>query len=276
MAVIPRFDDNSLQAIANIIGDTSAGLTGSEIGRLLNRQGVEDIDPANTKKYRLYNALANQQNKDSCANNVIAFVQSVMDPIRYTGDHNEFESRRAELNMILSFRGYEIGVNGKVQIISRVDTLKEAEKRARGLRFNLEQRKIHADVLKFCRAELLQDNYFHAVFEATKSMADKIRDMSGLSTDGTALIDEAFSIKYPLLAMNKLTTENEKMVQTGFATLLKGIFGTFRNTTAHVPKIKWNIEEQDALDLLTMVSYAHRKLDKTIRTGFTPKILREH
>jgi uncharacterized protein (TIGR02391 family) len=46
--------------------------------------------------------------------------------------------------------------------------------------------------------------------------------------------------------------------------LLKGLFGTFRNTTAHAPKITWDIEEQDALDILSMVSLVHRRLDKAI------------
>lgn len=271
MAKIEKFDENSLQAIADIIGDTASGLTGSEIGRLLQRQGIEDITPSFTKRFRLYNALDNQQKKDGCSNNVIAFVQSVMDPIRYASSADNFESRKVRLNVVLSFRGYEIADNGKLQLVKKVDTLSDAEKRARALKFKLEDRGIHSDVLKFCKAELLQDNYFHAVFEATKSVADKIRDMSGLTTDGSALVDEAFSVKYPLLAFNKLSTENEKMVQIGFATLLKGIFGSFRNTTAHIPKIKWKIEELDALDLLTMTSYAHRKLDIVVKTGFVPK-----
>jgi uncharacterized protein (TIGR02391 family) len=46
---------------------------------------------------------------------------------------------------------------------------------------------------------------------------------------------------------------------------LKGVFGTFRNVTAHAPKIHWTIEEQDALDLLTMVSYLHRRLDRAVK-----------
>ena len=52
--------------------------------------------------------------------------------------------------------------------------------------------------------------------------------------------------------------------QNGFMHLLKGIFGTFRNTTAHAPKITWNIDEQDALDILSTVSLIHRKLDKVV------------
>lgn len=76
--------------------------------------------------------------------------------------------------------------------------------RAGRLRRALQERRVHPDVLRFCRAELLQDNYFHA--------------------------------------------------------------GTFRNTTAHAPKIHWPINEQDALDILTLASLLHRRLDGAVRT----------
>jgi uncharacterized protein (TIGR02391 family) len=46
--------------------------------------------------------------------------------------------------------------------------------------------------LAACRAELLEDNYFHAVLEATKSLAEKIRRLTGLSADGAPLADAAF------------------------------------------------------------------------------------
>ncbi|MCW8106921.1 TIGR02391 family protein, partial [Alteromonas ponticola] len=50
----------------------------------------------------------------------------------------------------------------------------------------------------------------------------------------------------------------------GFANFLKGVFGTFRNTTAHAPRVTWVIEEQDALDILSTVSLIHRRLDGAI------------
>ena len=43
----------------------------------------------------------------------------------------------------------------------------------------------------------------------------------------------------------------------------KGLFGTFRNPTAHAPKIEWNLEEQDALDLFTLASYVLRRIDNS-------------
>jgi uncharacterized protein (TIGR02391 family) len=56
---------------------------------------------------------------------------------------------------------------------------------------------VHPDVLEFCKPELLEENYFHAVFEATKSVAEKIRVKTGLGKDGTELVDTAFSTKNP-------------------------------------------------------------------------------
>ena len=71
-------------------------------------------------------------------------------------------------------------------------------------------------MLKFCKAELLQENYFHAVFEAMKSITAKIRSLSGLTGDGCDLVHDAFGQKYgdPLLAINPLTTETQRASRT--------------------------------------------------------------
>ena len=44
-----------------------------------------------------------------------------------------------------------------------------------------------------------------------------------------------------------------------------GLFGTVRNPTAHAPKIVWPMTEQDALDILSLVSFVHRKLDNATK-----------
>lgn len=75
-----------------------------------------------------------------------------------------------------------------------------------------------------------------------------------------------FNATVPHLALSALRNESEQSEQKGFINLLKGLFGMFRNTTAHAPKIAWEIGEQDALDILSMVSLVHRRLDSAIRT----------
>jgi uncharacterized protein (TIGR02391 family) len=116
-------------------------------------------------------------------------------------------------------------------------------------------------VLRFCRQELLADNYFHAVLEAVKSVADKLRARTGLTDDGAALVDRALTGDPPMLAINPLKTESEKNEQRGFANLLRGTFGMFRNTTAHEARINWPMTKEDAEDLFSLVSLIHRRLD---------------
>jgi len=74
-------------------------------------------------------------------------------------------------------------------------------------------------VLSYCRAELLDENYFHAVFEATKGVAERIRTLSGLSGDGADLVNKAFAGQQPVLVLGPLITESEKSEQKGFANL---------------------------------------------------------
>jgi hypothetical protein len=76
MATIPKLDETYLQAVCDIIGDTSEGPTGSEMGRLLSQCGINDPEPMMTKRHRLFLALRIRQDKDGCANNVMNFVQT--------------------------------------------------------------------------------------------------------------------------------------------------------------------------------------------------------
>jgi uncharacterized protein (TIGR02391 family) len=267
---IPSFNEANLEQVANVLGDTGSGLTGSEIGRYLRECGIADPIPLMTKRVRLGQALQDKQRADGCANNVCAFIQKVMNPVRYVQNPEYYEMKRAELNLVLAFEGLILNDTGHLEKRNQARTISDAQQVADHLRETLLSRGVHGDVLIFCRAELLQENYFHAVLEAAKSVAQKIRDKSGLTSDGADLVDEAFGIgkrTYPILAFNSLATESEKSEHSGLMNLMKGFFGTFRNTTAHAPKITWEITELDALDMMTLASLLHRRLDKVVKTN---------
>jgi uncharacterized protein (TIGR02391 family) len=267
MTIIPPLSEQQLQAICDVLAETSDGLTGSEIGRLLTQCGIDDPQSVITKRDRLYQALSQKQRQDRCANNILNFVHTAMDPIRYVQKQTLFDLRRETLNRVLIFIGYTLGKDGKLRETTAARNLSEAEQRAGTLRMELQRRNVHPDVLRFCQAEFLQENYFHAVLEATKSVAEKIRNKAGLTTDGAELVDQAFGLKSgPKLAFNTLRTENEQSEHTGLMYLMKGMFGLFRNPTAHAPKISWSMQEQDAIDLLTVVSLIHRRLDDAVQT----------
>jgi len=225
MATIPAFDQQTLQAICDVIADTNEGLTGPEIGRFLAQGGIPDVSPGITKRHRLFAALASHQTSVGVGNHVATFIVAAMKPVNYLNSRHQFEHRRGKLNEALAFAGLQINERGELHYSKAAQTLTEAQQRAGRLRRSLTDRSVHGDVLRFCKAELLQDNYFHAVFEATKSVADKIRARTGLASDGSQLVDAALSLGrsgIPILAFNSLQTESEQSEHKGIVMLIKG------------------------------------------------------
>lgn len=266
---VEPFEDAHIEAIARVLGDTYSGLTGSEIGRLLSQCNIDDPSAGQTKWYRLASALGERQRRDRAGNCVLQFIQAAMNPVRYVDNPEMFEAMRASINEVLSFSGLRLAEDGSLQRRTPAKTLSDAAARTKRLRDEMHRRGVHREVLRFCLPDLLQEDCFDSVFEATKGLGERIREMTGLQEDGAALVDRAFSLGQsglPMLAFNSLRTKSELSEQSGLASLVRGVFGTFRNPAAHTPKIRWPVSETDALDLLTTLSLIHRRLDNAVPT----------
>lgn len=262
MPPVDSFPDGHLETLARISGEFG---TGSDITRILDGKGIIDGSGDSTKWKRLYWVFARLQSQDRCADQVLDLIGAFLEPGRFVGRRDEFDDHRESLNSVLLLRGIEYDERGLFRSVRAAATLTEAEGRARAIGEKLKGRRIHPAVSKYCRAELMQENYFHAVFEAVKGLADRIRDMSGMDGDGAQLIDDVFLGDDPALAINTLQTKAEREQQRGFGALLKACFAVVRNPLAHEPKIFWQGED-DVADYFTMVSLAHFKLDKCVST----------
>lgn len=252
---------NVIEMISMILGDTENGLTGTEIHRLLLQSHIEDIDSTITKRKRLFNAFAENQNKLKCSNQILRFIQLALSPSRFVNQPSRYNQILVEVNQQLAFVGYELKRDGQYREIAIAKTIDDVKIKVENLKIELENRKSHQEIFKYCTAELLQNNYFHSVLEANKGLFQRVRDMSGVATDGTTLIEQVFSSN-PILIINNYQTVSEKNEHIGFCNLLKGLCSMFRNPTAHEPKVEWEIGEQDALEILGVISYCHRRLDK--------------
>lgn len=265
MATIPSLSSAQIDRLCELLEGCG---THTELNKAFASRGVNQEIPASSKKNRIEWVFTDFQRRDGCANGIMAFIQHYLAPARFVGKADQFNLIRSQLNTILAFSGLEFGADGQFRSVSKAATLDEAEKRAKTLRSKFEGRAIHSEVIKYCEAELLQENYFHAVFEATKGLAQRIRELSGVDGDGAALVDRVFSVEKPILAFSSLQTETEKSEHKGFAMLLKGCFGAVRNPLAHEPKLLWTGEE-DAADYLSLISLLHRRLDECNKTGLS-------
>lgn len=260
-----QFTLQDIENVARAIGDTDSGLKKWEIQIKLRELGMPAPNDDKTKWAYLCDILQREQEVSENDSRILDFLHAVMRPAAFASTPDRWDFLYSSLNRALAFVGYQVAPDGSIKEATPAQTLEDAMTRADRLHDVLKKRGVHEDVLKACRAELLVSDYFHAVLEATKSVAEKIRRLSGLTDDGSTLCDQAFGGKEPMLLINNLSTDSEVSEHNGFLNLLKGLFGTFRNPTAHVPRLDWRVDEQDAVDLMTLTSYFHRRLDQSHR-----------
>ena len=261
---IPAFSADVLEGIADVLGATEGGLTGSEIATHLSRANVPDVTPDMTKRKRLFNALAARQNRDKVGNCVVAFIKSAMAPVRFRNNPAEFARLQGELDEVLIHAGLRITDEGKVgrAKAGKATTLDQAAEHAGTILTELRRRNTHPDLMRYCTLELLQKNNFHALLEAAKSIPDRIRALTGLTKDGAGLVDDTLSIASgPVVDINDGRTATDRSEQSGFANLTKGLLGLYRNPTAHDPKLLREVTDTELVDALTAMSMVHRRLD---------------
>jgi hypothetical protein len=124
--VVAPFTAQHLEAICRVLADTDTGLTGSEIGYLLQDSRIVDTDPTLTKWKRLFNAFVGFQNEHKAWNCVVVFITRSMNPASYTDRPDVFRLRRDKLNAVLAFCGFHLLENGKVIHQDKASTIDQA------------------------------------------------------------------------------------------------------------------------------------------------------
>ena len=219
-----------------------------------------------SKRDRLRHALNFQLNR-SGNKGVLQLIKTLNEPVVYSMNPEGFREFTDGINRILRFYGVEYRDDGEFHHVDPTRTLSESERRAAALANKMASRRIHHEVRKYCDAEYTRENYFHAVVEAYKGLAERIREQTGYTSDGLELMKKSFERPppkqggYPALAFNSLTTVTEKNEHDGFLDFLSGCTRFFRNPMSHTPKVKWHRDVDDAVDCLTLISLLHFILD---------------
>jgi uncharacterized protein (TIGR02391 family) len=63
-------------------------------------------------------------------------------------------------------------------------------------------------------------------------------------------------------------SQTDKDFHDGIKFISGGLMSAIRNPTAHEPAITWPIDKQDCLDILSLVSFLYRQLDKSVYYKF--------
>ena len=270
-----QIENSQLEAICEILGDTHNGFTKTELKRLLEISAIECLDDGSRqvsdgtysiglkKSKWLFNCLASKIKATKSTDCLALLIENAFSPALHIQDdkRNRYHYLQEGVNKILLLAGYRVKKDGKIVVEKKASTLDEVDERVNSLKRKLYNRAIHAEVLRFCEKDYLRKDYYDTVFEATKSLAERVRSLTGLDGDGSDLFQKAFSLQSPCLFFNSISTDSERSEHKGLRELLEAIFHLVRNPAAHTPKINWKADEERALDILAVISFAHRYLD---------------
>ena len=270
-----HLDEQQLKAVCDVLAETDLGYTKTELTRLLEQSKISIVSDGKVsngyiyqmglnKRDWLYNCLVSEINKSHSFVQVYAFLEKALNPVAFTDEKNrdKYSYLLEGVNKALLLAGLEITREGKLVEVVQAKTLDEVDRRVNSLRRQLYNRAIHSEVQKYCIKDYLQKDYYDTVFEAAKGLAERVRQITGLKTDGGTLFQTAFSKNDPYLFFNSMQTDSEKSEFTGLKELLESIFHLVRNPAAHTPKVNWKVDEAKALDVLTLISFAHKYLDE--------------
>lgn len=275
MTVKERLNEQQLKAICDVLGDTNQGLTKTELTELLQQSHITLMDDGRknngytftmgpSKRVWLYKCMVEEINTRHSFARVYSFIEKALNPVRYTSELNrdKYNFLFEEANKALLLAGLSISKEGRLNEVAQAKTLDEVDRRVNNLRRQLRNRAIHHEVEKYCIKDYLRKDYYDAVFEASKGLAERVREITGLTYDGSALFQKAFAKSDPYIFFNGLKTDSEINEFVGLKELLESIFHLVRNPAAHTPKVNWKMDETKVLDVLTLISFAHKYLDE--------------
>ena len=253
---IDPFSLSALERIAQIIGDR---YTGSGITLFFRKAGFPEIRHDGTTKWRfVYNALEEIQGRPHGPYQVAKVIEQLCNPQEYFG----YKQIGNKINEILGFYGLRVDTKtGKILVTRQADaSLRSQESEEANL---FDSRELHPEVRKHSRLLFLEGHHFHAVFECCKAFGKCVQEKSGIEKHGSELMSAALSTRGPL-KLNTQQTETGRNEQEGLMHLSMGLMRAVRNPESHEPELDWPITREDALDILSLISYLYRQLDKAV------------
>jgi len=257
---IEPFSLSALERVAKIIADSYSG---SQITEFFRKAGFPAIRHDGSTKWRfVYNAMEQLQAHTYGPYNVAKVIEQLCNPEEWFGNREAHKEVVNEINEILSFYGLVVNDRtGKILKSQKTEAILRSPQSEEAKLFDA--RGLHPEVKKHARLLFLEGRHFHAVFECCKAFDKYVREKSSIARHGSELMSAALSRAGPL-KLNAQQTESERNEQEGIMHLCMGLMRAIRNPESHEPELDWPISREDALDILSLVSFLYRRIDEAV------------
>lgn len=172
---------------------------------------------------------------------------------------------RVDINECLSPFGVRIGDD------CRARRLGQAEPPA-GEADPFDQRNYHPAIMEHAKPKYLKGEHFASVVEGCKVLEKLVSAQSGIDDYGASLMKRALGDGGILeVEMADLTGRTRDGIRRGLGSMCEGVVSGVRNPASHEYEQRFPIDGEDALDILSVISYLCRQIEKMRRrTGPRP------
>jgi uncharacterized protein (TIGR02391 family) len=257
----PEADDDrpitgmTLEEIARAIGDT---YTASQLPRYLRDSGIpEEYLPAAVPENKwsyVFEVLEGLHDGGSASRRVLRqFLGGWLEGRYHTAPRDEIRERIA---ILLAQQGWHVR-DGRLVIGERTH---DAAGNLTPLGRDVRLAALHADVRR-CAERYIESGHVEVgIFEAFKAVNNRVKQMTKLDLDGSALMGKAFSDIDPVIELADLSTETGRKIQSGFRFLFMGATQGIRNPDAH-EQFK-PLDDEEGFEALAFASLLMRRLDE--------------
>jgi uncharacterized protein (TIGR02391 family) len=128
----------------------------------------------------------------------------------------------------------------------------------------LEREHLHPEVYRHAKNSFQYEKYAHTILEVCKAYDKAVQAKTGLIKSGRSLMQEAWSWNASSLRATGGTSESDEKYHDGLKLLSEGVMAGIRNVTAHEPVLDWPIKKDDCIDILHLLSFLYRQLDRSV------------
>lgn len=253
---------STLEDVARSIGDA---YTGTQLARFLAESGipgewVPEFD-GGTKWVFVHEVLTSLAEGSSAQRRELRrFVGAWLDDRLHSGPQSEL---RGQIVRDLARQGWFIS-DGRLLIGDPVYASRPGRSDV-ALPVRLDA--LHPRIIEVSRPLFEQQHRAAAILQAYVAVNNRVKEMTGLTTDGVDLMARVFRPEDPVLRLADLSTETGRNIQMGYHRMYMGVMAALRNPKAH--ELFDEVDEDEALEQLFLASLLMRRLDEAVVSSGT-------
>jgi len=251
------FDSQDLEDLASIAAEV---FTATEIVEHFKNAGYTEFTygGGTVSDFVLFAFQTLQMRKGPA--DVLKIMKTMYKPLTWNHDFESHKHTLEKVNKVLRIHGLELTGHGSYSKLP--DEPAENAPQAQSDEALFDSRNFHPTIVKYARDRFCRGEYYHAVYFSCLALEKIVRENTKIKKSGKSLFAEALSL-HGILKVNRQQDKGDEYEQIGIRYLCMGLASAVNKSKEDESDDKWPMTKDDAIAILTLVSYLLGKIEKS-------------